>query len=91
MRRMSADTANGPLEGVRVIELGGVVAAPFAGRLLGDYGADVIKVEAPDHPDPLRDWGQASYGVCCPSVLTSMARMSASLSRGAGCNPRRFP
>jgi formyl-CoA transferase len=61
MRRMSAGTANGPLEGVRVIELGGVVSAPFAGRLLGDYGADVIKVEAPDHPDPLRDWGQASY------------------------------
>jgi formyl-CoA transferase len=52
---------SGPLEGVRVLELGTIVAGPFAGRLLGDYGADVIKVEAPGRPDPLRDWGQESY------------------------------
>ena len=51
----------GPLAGIRVIELGSIVAGPFAGRLLADYGADVIKIEAPDHPDPMRDWGQASY------------------------------
>lgn len=53
--------ASGPLEGLRVIELGSVVAGPFAGRLLGDLGADVIKVEAPGQPDPLRNWGQESY------------------------------
>jgi formyl-CoA transferase len=51
----------GPLEGVRVLELGSVVAGPFAGRLLADFGADVIKVEAPDRPDPLRSWGRAAY------------------------------
>jgi formyl-CoA transferase len=51
----------GPLSDLRVIELGSVVAGPFAGRLLGDYGADVIKVEAPGHPDPLRKWGQGTY------------------------------
>ncbi|BBC38501.1 hypothetical protein SGFS_097950 [Streptomyces graminofaciens] len=44
-----------------MIELGTVVAGPFAGRILADYGADVIKVEAPNRPDPMRDWGQASY------------------------------
>src|ERR1700754_5298888 len=51
--------AAGPLDGVRVLELGTLIAGPFAGRLLGDMGADVIKVEPPGAPDPLRTWGQA--------------------------------
>lgn len=51
----------GPLEGLRVLELGTIVAGPFAGRLLGDYGADVVKVESPGRADPMRDWGQESY------------------------------
>jgi formyl-CoA transferase len=51
----------GPLAGVRVIELGQLLAGPFTGRLLGDMGADVIKVEAPGQPDPIRDWGKARY------------------------------
>ena len=46
---------------MRVVELGTLLAGPFAGRLLGDMGAEVIKVEAPGMPDPLRDWGQARY------------------------------
>lgn len=46
-----------PLSGVRVIELGQLIAGPFCGQLLGDFGAEVIKVEAPDRPDPARDWG----------------------------------
>jgi crotonobetainyl-CoA:carnitine CoA-transferase CaiB-like acyl-CoA transferase len=44
-----------------MIELGTLLAGPFAGRLLGDMGAEVIKVEAPGKPDPLRDWGHARY------------------------------
>jgi formyl-CoA transferase len=51
----------GPLAGMRMIELGTLLAGPFAGRLLGDMGAEVVKVEAPGQPDPLRDWGQARY------------------------------
>jgi formyl-CoA transferase len=51
----------GPLAGVRVIELGMLLAGPFAGRLLGDMGAEVIKVEPPGQPDPLREWGKARY------------------------------
>jgi formyl-CoA transferase len=51
----------GPLAGLRLIELGTLLAGPFAGRLLGDLGADVIKIEPPGKPDPLRDWGQARY------------------------------
>ncbi|UGU31306.1 CoA transferase [Mycolicibacterium smegmatis] len=49
----------GPLDGVRVLELGTLISGPFAGRLLGDMGAEVIKIELPTAPDPLRTWGQA--------------------------------
>jgi formyl-CoA transferase len=52
-------TATGALDGIRVLEVGTLIAGPFAGRLLGDMGADVIKIEAPGAPDPLRTWGQA--------------------------------
>ena len=51
----------GPLAGVRVIELGMVLAGPFAARLLGDMGAEIIKVEPPGKPDPLRDWGHGRF------------------------------
>lgn len=47
---------NGPLEGVRVIELGRYIAAPYAATQLADLGADVIKVEDPGHGDPMRRW-----------------------------------
>lgn len=53
--------SSGPLDGLRVIELGTLLAGPFSGRLLGDMGAEIIKVEAPGKPDPLRDWGHARY------------------------------
>ncbi len=46
-----------PLAGLRVLELGQLIAGPFCGQLLGDFGAEVIKIEAPDRPDPARDWG----------------------------------
>lgn len=52
-------TVTGPLDGIRVLELGTLIAGPFAGRLLGDMGAEVIKIELPGAPDPLRTWGQA--------------------------------
>ena len=56
------DTAGpGPLAGVRIVELGMLLAGPFTGRLLGDMGAEVIKVEPPGQPDPLREWGKARY------------------------------
>ncbi len=49
---------SGPLEGLRVIEMGSLIAGPFCGQLMGDMGADVIKIEAPGDGDPMRQWGQ---------------------------------
>ncbi|KKW63690.1 CoA transferase [Mycolicibacterium elephantis] len=52
-------SVTGPLDGIRVIEVGTLISGPFAGRLLGDMGAEVVKIEPPGAPDPLRTWGQA--------------------------------
>jgi crotonobetainyl-CoA:carnitine CoA-transferase CaiB-like acyl-CoA transferase len=46
-----------PLAGLRIIEMGSLIAGPFAGRMLADFGAEVIKIEAPGKLDPLRSWG----------------------------------
>lgn len=47
----------GPLAGVRVLEAGSLIAGPFCGQLLGDFGAEVIKIEDPGTGDPMRQWG----------------------------------
>jgi formyl-CoA transferase len=52
----------GPLSGLRIVELGSFIAGPFAGQLLGDYGADVVKVEPPGSGDPMRRWGITADG-----------------------------
>ena len=46
----------GALAGLRVVEMGQLIAGPFAGKTLGEFGADVIKIEAPGTGDPLRNW-----------------------------------
>jgi formyl-CoA transferase len=53
----SVPEAAGPLAGLRVVECGSLIAGPFCGQLLGDFGAEVIKVEDPAGGDPMRDWG----------------------------------
>lgn len=61
MSGAAAGAGPGPLAGVRIVELGQLLAGPFTGRLLGDLGAEVIKVEPPGQPDPIREWGKARY------------------------------
>ena len=51
----------GPLEGRRVVEFGQLLAGPYVGTLLGDFGADVIKVEPPPKGDAMRDWGRLRH------------------------------
>jgi formyl-CoA transferase len=46
----------GPLSGLKIVELGQLIAGPFAAKTLGDFGADVIKIEPPQEGDPLRKW-----------------------------------
>jgi crotonobetainyl-CoA:carnitine CoA-transferase CaiB-like acyl-CoA transferase len=53
---------NSPLSGYRVIELGQLLAGPFAGCMLGYFGAEVIKVESPNGGDPIRNWRQMKDG-----------------------------
>jgi formyl-CoA transferase len=49
-------SAAGPLAGLKVLELGQLIAGPFAGKTLADFGAEVIKIEPPETGDPLRQW-----------------------------------
>ena len=79
----------GPLAGVRVLELGNFIAGPFAGQLLGDYGADVIKVEPPDDGDPMRHWGltRDGEGLWWPSIARNKRSVVADLREDEG---RRF-
>src|SRR5919107_393374 len=53
--------ADGPLSGLRVIEFGQLLAGPYVGTLLGDFGADLVKIEAPPDGDAMRDWGRLRH------------------------------
>jgi formyl-CoA transferase len=78
MDETPAPAPTGPLAGLRVLEVGHFVAAPFASRLLADYGAEVIKIEPPGAGDPLRALGDAAHG---PSLWwSSLARNKKSVT-----------
>jgi formyl-CoA transferase len=53
----------GPLQGIRVLELGSLIAGPFCAKTLADFGAEVIKIEPPGEGDPLRTWRRMRNGV----------------------------
>jgi crotonobetainyl-CoA:carnitine CoA-transferase CaiB-like acyl-CoA transferase len=55
---MCADERQGPLDGLRVIDMSGMISGAFATTMMGDFGADVIMVEHPDSGDPIREWPQ---------------------------------
>jgi crotonobetainyl-CoA:carnitine CoA-transferase CaiB-like acyl-CoA transferase len=74
----------GALEGIRVIELGQLIAGPFCGQLLGDMGAEVIKVEPPSVDgkgggDPMRNWGRGDDKLWWEVVARNKKAVSANL------------
>ncbi|MFL6564702.1 MAG: CaiB/BaiF CoA transferase family protein [Burkholderiales bacterium] len=60
---MGSDPDFGPLKGIKVLELGSLIAGPFCAKTLADFGAEVIKVEPPGDGDPLRRWRRMRNGV----------------------------
>jgi formyl-CoA transferase len=81
------DEASYPLDDLRVIELGALLAGPFCGQLLGDFGAEVIKVEDPGIGDPMRQWGQEKpYGTSLwwPVVARNKKSVTANLRTKEG-------
>ena len=74
----------GALNGIRVVELGQLLAGPFCGQLLGDMGADVIKVEQPGSGDPMRDWGQGETKVNWEVIARNKRSVSVNLRVAEG-------
>ncbi|HEX8605948.1 MAG TPA: CaiB/BaiF CoA-transferase family protein [Pseudoduganella sp.] len=71
---------SGPLVGIKVIEIGALIAAPFAARLMAEFGADVIKIEAPGDGDPLRKWRKLHNGTSLWWYLQSRNKRSVALN-----------
>jgi crotonobetainyl-CoA:carnitine CoA-transferase CaiB-like acyl-CoA transferase len=69
----------GALADLRVVEMGQLLAGPFCGQLLGDMGADVIKVEPPGEGDPMRLWGQGEEKVQWEVIARNKRSVSANL------------
>lgn len=79
----------GVLDGVRILELGQLLAGPFAGHLLADLGAEVIKIEQPGGGDPMREWGHHRYqgrALWWPSLARNKKAVTLNLAdeRGQG-------
>jgi len=80
-------STSAPLQGIRVIEAGSLVAGPFCAQLFGDFGAEVIKVEPPGTGDPMRQWGQCQhegYGLWWPVIARNKKSVELDLRGQAG-------
>ncbi|WP_298744949.1 CoA transferase [uncultured Brevundimonas sp.] len=73
------DGKPGPLAGLRVVEMGQLIAGPFCGQLLGDMGAEVIKIEPPGKGDPMRQWGRGEHSLWWEVVSRNKKSVSANL------------
>jgi crotonobetainyl-CoA:carnitine CoA-transferase CaiB-like acyl-CoA transferase len=74
----------GPLKGLKVVEMGQLIAGPFCGQLLGDMGAEVIKVEPPGKGDPMRQWGRGEHPLWWEVIARNKLSVSADLRKPEG-------
>jgi formyl-CoA transferase len=74
----------GPLRDLRVVEMGQLIAGPFCGQLLGDMGAEIIKIEAPGVGDPMRQWGRGDYQLWWDIIARNKKSVSIDLRRVEG-------
>ena len=74
----------GPLKGLKVVEMGQLIAGPFCGQLLGDLGAEVIKVEPPGKGDPMREWGRGDTPLWWEVIARNKLSVSADLRKPEG-------
>ena len=77
---MTSPIATGPLAGIKVLELGTLIAGPFCARMLAEFGAEVIKIESPDGGDPLRHWRILHEGTSLWWSVQSRNKQSLTLS-----------
>ncbi|MFU2486192.1 CaiB/BaiF CoA transferase family protein [Thauera sp. WH-1] len=73
-------TPTKPLSGLKVVELGTLIAGPFAARILAEFGAEVIKIESPDGGDPLRKWRKLYEGTSLWWYLQSRNKKSVTVN-----------
>jgi succinyl-CoA---D-citramalate CoA-transferase len=86
------DNGTRPLEGVRVVEMGSLLAGPFCGQLLADFGAEVIKLEPPGKGDPMRVWGRhrkEGRTLWWPIIARNKKSVTINLREGEGQNLAR--
>ena len=81
-----------PLSGIRVLEMGQLIAGPFAGQMLAAFGAEVIKIEPPGRGDPLRTWrklDETGTSYWWRSIARNKKSLTLDLSQPAGCDIAR--
>ncbi len=80
MKETAGPAAAQPLAGLRVLELGTLIAGPFAARIMAEFGAEVIKIESPDGGDPLRKWRKLYEGTSLWWYLQSRNKQSVTVN-----------
>src|SRR5262249_19590479 len=77
------------LQGITVLEFASYVSGPYAGMMLADLGAEVIKIEPPDGGDPFRGWGAADYSATFGSVNRKKKSVAVDLKLPEGLTAAR--